>query len=377
MGYNARIMRVLMVSKALVVGAYQRKAEEIARLGVELTVLAPPAWHDRRGRQEANPVHTQGYTYRTVPIRFNGNFHLHHYPTLARELDTLRPDVLHMDEEPYNLATWLALRAAAARRIPATFFTWQNLDRRYPFPFSRFEQDNYRRAPMAIAGNQDAGRVLRAKGYSGTVVVIPQFGVDPTIFTPADASAGMPNQPFRIGYAGGLLPEKGLDDLLRACAALDGAWELTLAGEGEAQPALAVLAAELGIADRVHFAGRVDSTSMPSIYQSFDAVVLPSHTTPSWKEQFGRVLVEAMACQVPVVGSDSGEIPHVIGDAGLIFPEGDVAALARHLRALMDDPALRQRLGAAGRRRVLARFTMARIAAETVDVYAALAGQRA
>ncbi|MCB0023861.1 MAG: glycosyltransferase, partial [Caldilinea sp.] len=130
--------------------------------------------------------HTQGYTYRTVPIRFNGNFHLHYYPTLARELDALRPDVLHMDEEPYNLATWLALRAAAARRVPATFFTWQNLDRRYPFPFSRFEQDNYRRAPVAIAGNQDAAGVLRAKGYAGTIAVIPQFGVDPAIFTPAD-----------------------------------------------------------------------------------------------------------------------------------------------------------------------------------------------
>ena len=376
MGYNAPIMRVLMVSKALVVGAYQRKAEEIARLGVELTVLVPPAWHDRRGRQEAKPVHTQGYTYRTVPIRFNGNFHLHYYPTLARELDALRPDVLHMDEEPYNLATWLALRAAAARRVPATFFTWQNLDRRYPFPFSRFEQDNYRRAPIAIAGNQDAAGVLRAKGYAGTIAVIPQFGVDPAIFTPADTEPGSPSS-FRIGYAGGLLPEKGLDDLLRACATLDGAWELTLAGEGEAQPALAALTGELGIGDRVRFAGRAESTVMPAFYRSLDAVVLPSRTTPGWKEQFGRVLVEAMACRVPVVGSDSGEIPHVIGDAGLIFPEGDVATLARHLRALMDDPSLRQRLGAAGRQRVLARFTMARIAAETVAVYATLAGERA
>jgi len=375
MGYNAPIMRVLMVSKALVVGAYQRKAEEIARLGVDLTVLVPPAWHDRRGRQVAKPVHTQGYTYRTAPIRFNGNFHLHYYPTLARELDALRPDVLHMDEEPYNLATWLALRAAAARRVPATFFTWQNLDRRYPFPFARFEQDNYRRAPIAIAGNQDAAGVLRAKGYAGMIAVIPQFGVDPAIFTPADTETGSPSS-FRIGYAGGLLPEKGLDDLLRACATLDGALVLTLAGEGEAQPALAALAAELGIGDRVRFAGRAESTAMPAFYRSLDAVVLPSRTTPGWKEQFGRVLVEAMACRVPVVGSDSGEIPHVIGDAGLIFPEGDVAALALHLRALMDDPSLRQRLGQAGRQRVLARFTMARIAAETVAVYATLAGQR-
>jgi len=367
-------MHVLMVSKALVVGAYQRKAEEIARLGIQLTVLTPPTWHDRRGRQIARPVHTEGYIYRTIPVRFNGNFHLHYYPTLARELDTLRPDVLHMDEEPYNLATWLALRAAAGRRIPATFFTWQNLNRRYPLPFARFEQDNYRRTPIAIAGNEDACCVLRAKGYSGTIAVIPQFGVDPTIFGPADTCVGTASQPlFRVGYAGGFLAEKGLDDLLRACAALDGAWALTLAGEGEAQPALAALAAELGIAGRVCFAGRVESTSMPAVYRSCDAIVLPSRTMPSWKEQFGRVLIEAMACQVPVVGSDSGEIPNVIGDAGLIFPEGDVAALTRQLRTLMDDRTLRQQLGAAGRQRVLTRFTMARIAAESVAVYTTLA----
>lgn len=370
-------MRVLMVSKALVVGAYQRKAEEIARLGVELTVLVPPSWRDRRGVQRAAPVHTQGYTYRTTPIRFNGNFHLHYYPDLARHLDAVQPDVFHMDEEPYNLATWLALRAAARRQLPATFFTWQNLDRRYPLPFSRFERDNYRRTPIAIAGNRAAGDVLRAKGYAGEIAVIPQFGVDPDLYSPGEAVPPRATQPFRIGYAGGLLPEKGLDDLLAACATLAGAWELTLVGEGEAQPHLAGRADELGIAGRVRFAGRVDSTAMPAIYRALDAVALPSHTTPTWKEQFGRVLVEAMACEVPVVGSDSGEIPNVIGDAGLIFPEGDVAALAHQLRTLMRDAALRQRLGAAGRQRVLAKYTMARIAAETVAVYTALAGRRA
>ncbi len=168
-----------MVSKALVVGAYQRKAEELARLGVELTVLIPPAWGDRRGRQDAERLHTAGYDLRVIPLRLNGNFHLHYYPTLARELAALRPDVLHMDEEPYNLATWLALRAAGQIGARATFFTWQNLYRRYPPPFAAMEQANYAAAPIVIAGNQDAAEVLRRKGYEGEIVVIPQFGVDP------------------------------------------------------------------------------------------------------------------------------------------------------------------------------------------------------
>ena len=178
-------MRVVMVSKALVVGAYQRKAEELARLGVQLTVLIPPAWNDRRGRQTAERVHTEGYDLRVIPLRLNGNYHLHHYPTLGRELAALRPDVLHMDEEPYNLATYLALRAAAKLGIASVFFTWQNLHRRYPPPFAQMEQANYRRAGAAIAGNQDAAAVLRGKGYAGPIAVIPQFGVDPYLFAPA------------------------------------------------------------------------------------------------------------------------------------------------------------------------------------------------
>ena len=184
-----------------------------------------------------------------IPIRCNGNFHLHYYPTLGRELAALRPDVLHMDEEPYNLATYLALRAAARLDIKATFFTWQNLYRRYPPPFGWLEQASYRRASVAIAGSQDAATVLQRKGYRGEIVVIPQFGVEPAFFCPPSRPADdTQDSPFHIGYAGGLLPEKGLDLLLRACAGLAGEWRLTLVGGGEAEAGLTALAAELGIA---------------------------------------------------------------------------------------------------------------------------------
>ena len=175
----------------------------------------------------------------------------------------------------------------------------------------------------------------------------------------------MTSSPLSIGYAGGLVPEKGVDLLLRACAGLTGDWRLTLAGEGESRAELERLAAALRIADRVHFAGRIASGAMPAFYQGLDVLVLPSRTRPNWKEQFGRVLVEAMACGVVVVGSDCGEIPQVIGDAGLIFPEEDVDALRARLQHLIDDLPARERLAAAGRARVLAHFTMQQIRAQT------------
>jgi glycosyltransferase involved in cell wall biosynthesis len=100
-----------------------------------------------------------------------------------------------------------------------------------------------------------------------------------------------------------------------------------------------------------------------------DILVLPSRTFPNWSEQFGRVLVEAMACGVCVVGSDAGEIPHVIGDAGLIFPEDNLERLRKHLQDLIDNAEGRQVFGDKGRRRVMERYTQSHIAQATLKVY--------
>ena len=372
-------MRVLMVSKACVVGQYQLKLEELARQpDMELTVVVPPFWRDERGTLTLERAHTHGYTLRVEPLRFNGQFHLHFYPTISRVVREVRPDLIHIDEEPYNLASFLLVRAARPVAAKALFFTWQNILRRYPVPFSWMESYVLRQTDFAIAGNTEAGDVLRAKGYAGKLAVIPQFGVDPKVFYPADRPAPqLPNHsttlPVRIGYSGGrLVREKGIDILLRAVAGLEGKWELRILGSGPDKTRLQALARQLGIDSRVHFDPPIPSTQVSDFLRQLDLAVLPSITRPNWKEQFGRALIEAMACEVAVIGSNSGEIPNVIGDAGLIFPEGNVGALRAQIETLQRDPAIRRELGARGRTRVLGHYTQARVAAETYAVYRAI-----
>ena len=359
-------MRVLMLSKACIVGIYQPKLEAIARRGVDLKVLTPPSWRDERGIQPLERRYTAGYELSAIPIRFNGSFHLHHYPTLAREIAAFQPEILHIDEEPYNLATWQALYLARRADAKALFFTWQNILRRYPPPFSWGESWVLRKSDYALAGTDDAADALRHKGYRGPLATIPQFGTDEGIFQPA---ASRPERPFTIGFVGRIVPEKGVAILLRAAAELEGDWRLRLVGGGPAVEETRNLAASLGIGDRLSFVGQLPSADLPAEYHKLDVLVLPSLTRRNWKEQFGRVLVEAMASGLPAIGSDSGAIPSVLGTAGVIVPEGDAAALARALRDLRDQPARRDELIKKGRARFLAHFTQERVAAATVDVY--------
>ncbi len=369
-------MRVLMISKACLVGIYQRKLEEIARFSdIELMVVVPPSWRDGSRLVTLERAHTTGYKLAVEPIILNGNFHLHFYPRLGHRMHAFAPDVVHIDEEPYNFATFHALRLARRARAPALWFTWQNLNRRYPLPFRLIERYNLRHAAYAIAGSTGAAAVWREKGYTGPLAIIPQFGVDPDIFIPRPDGGGT-TRGFLIGYVGRLVPEKGVDLLLEAVAGVNAACRLVIVGAGPECPRLERLAHHLGVADRVLFKGGLPSLQMPAFYQKLDALVLPSRSRPNWVEQFGRVLIEAMACGVPVIGSDSGEIPNVVGDAGLIFPEGDAGALQECLMRLMCDPDLWADLARRGRERVLTHFTQAQVAAQTVTVYRQMAGDK-
>ncbi|MEO6062965.1 MAG: glycosyltransferase family 4 protein [Thermoflexales bacterium] len=365
-------MRVVMVSKAFVVDAYQRKCELMAELDpdLELTLVTPPSWRWGARVSTFKPAHVRGYAVVVAPIALNGNFHLHWYRGLGGLIRRLRPDIAHIDEEPYNLATWLAFRAARSAGARPLFFTWQNLARTYPPPFRWFEQSVMTKARWALAGNAAAAAVIGAKGYRGPTTVVPQFGVDEELYRP---QAGRDSGRFVAGYAGRLDPEKSVDTLIEACAPLTDV-EVRIAGAGPEQARLIALAERLGMATRTHFLGSLETLAMVAFYQGLNVLVLPSRSRPNWVEQFGRVLIEAMACGVPVLGSRTGEIPNVIGDAGALFPEGDVGALSDGLRKLMTSPDAARAIGLRGRDRAVARFSMRRIALETNQVYRAMLG---
>ena len=366
-------MRVLYVSKASRVATHRDKLTALAGR-VELTLAVPDRWGGAPYENGERPP----YPVVHLPGVLHGRNHLHLYRELGSVLVPGAFDLVHVDEEPFSLVTAQVVRRAWALGVPSLFFAWQNLDKRLPPPFGAVRRFVFRRVAGGVAGTEGAADVLRRGGFRGRLAVIPQMGVDPERFRPdgvcrarCRAELGLSGEDFVVGFVGRLVREKGVDLLLEAVARLPHT-RLLLVGGGPERDALARRAADLGVGERVRFVGEVPSPDVPGWMAAMDCLTLPSRTGAGWMEQFGRVLVEAMACSLPVVGSASGEIPRVIGDAGLVVPEDDAGALAGALGALQSTPGLRAELGRRGRARVLRTFTQGRVAADTVVFYRAL-----
>ncbi len=364
-------VRVLTISKPYVAAAYRHKLALLARdPRFTIGLICPPAWGSQRFEPDAAPP---SYWLQQVPIVLNGRNHFHAYRGLAAAMRAFRPDVVNIEEEHYSLVTWQAFRLARQLGAAPLFYTWQNIGKTYPPPFAWIERRVFREAAAAVCGNHEAAEVLRNKGYRGIIDEIPQMGVNIDLFAPtetsdaarrqAKADVGLSPDHFWIAFLGRLVEEKGVQHLLTALAQLPAAARVVLLGSGPYRAALESQAAALGLGERLHCIATVPSAAVPRYLQAADVLCLPSLTRANWKEQFGRVLVEAMAAEAVVVGSSSGEIPHVIADAGLIFPEGNADALAAAIGQLLASPDLMTTLRRRGAARVRAHYTNELIAA--------------
>lgn len=284
----------------------------------------------------------------------------------------IRPNIFHIEEEHYSFVTYQAIRLTKRYNIKCLFVSWQNIYKKYPFPFSCIERYNLENADYAIVGNKEVKDILLRKGFNNERISIIPLGTNPLLFRRIESSklkSGLRLEAFTIGYLGRFVKEKGVIDLLKAVSQLKCNFNLLMIGNGRLRYKIKAEGRRLGILERIRILNSFPSSQVPYYINCMDCLVLPSRTTKKWKEQFGRVLIEAMSCEVPVVGSDSGEIPNVIGDSGLVFKEGDINDLYSKLKLLINNVELRMKLANKGRKRVLNNFTQEKVARETYKVY--------
>ena len=255
----------------------------------------------------------------------------------------------------------------------------------------RYVQD---RAAGFIARTHQIKGAIEAEGIAPERIAVVYNGVDSELFAPAARSPelmrrfGLEDDDFVMLFAGKLVWEKGVNDLLRALAGVVRRAEargdegearrlkFVILGEGKEERRLRRLAAELGVADRVVFAGTVPFGQMPAVHNLADVAVVASKPYPLGQEQEARVVREMMACARPMVATACGGNHELVGDAGLIVPPADHVAMIAALERLLDAPDERARLGAAARERALAEFDAPVVAARRRAVYeSALAGR--
>lgn len=381
---QSRPVRVLLISHTCQSRTEgQPKAEQLARFeDLELRVLVPDRWkHYGKWRAPDVPPgngREAGYAYQVSRVRWPwagpAQFYLHYYPDLAATLEEFRPDVIDLWEEPWALVSAHACRLRN-RLLPGTRViseTEQNIDKRLPPPFEQLRRYTLRNADFAVCRSAEAMEVLRNKGFTGPAEVVPN-GVDAELFRPMDRVACRRalqlDDGFWAGYVGRLVEQKGLTDLVDALPRCPPDVRVLFVGAGPLRPDLEARARQLGVADRVRMMEGRPLADLPQVMNALDVFVLPSRTTPSWKEQFGRVIIEANACGVPVIGTRSGAISDVIGEAGIVVPERSPDALADALMQLREDLGRAGKMGERGRWQVETLYTWQRVAARMYSIY--------
>jgi glycosyltransferase involved in cell wall biosynthesis len=384
-------MRILVVSHTYIVDLNCAKLKKLTELepNIEVIVVVPKRW--RPGGVQNKIIKTQEKNedrFRVVPI---SNFSNNNQGLLFFSIDLVgllaqfKPHIIQVEQgaKALSYAQLIALNNVFNLKAKNVFFTWWNLPYKNKFPISYLEKYNLRNTQGLIAGNRDGADILKEHGYKGKIKVMPQLGVDEQLFSPRTqpelaVKLGIKADEFVVGFVGRFVPEKGILTLIEALAGLtELSWQLLLLGRGILQEKINQISIEAGIERRLIMVESVPHHEVPRYINLMNTLVLPSETTyqfktltaVGWKEQFGHVLIEAMACRVPVIGSDSGEIPNVIGDAGLVFPEGDAEALRNCLQQLMERPELAQQLAQKGYERTMEKYTNQALAKQQLEFY--------
>lgn len=380
--------RVAFIGHSYVESAARQKLAYLAK-DVNLRLITPSYYPTPFGKYEADSRFNPEVPVDSFPIRF-----VNVSPTSTRWILESRdlgfrefqPDIIHVENEQHS---WIVCQAILYRKLYAPkakliVFTWDNIAPEELTLKSRMLEHlaafNRRSMDFIICGNRAGQEILAARGMSRSRLdVIPQTGVDAKMFyqLPEDRRFAIRHEleiapeDFAIGFIGRFVEEKGILDLVEAAGELNGRSKrppvLVFMGQGMLEERIRERCAQLRT--KLRIVPPRKNHEVVEIMNGLDVLVLPSQSRPFWKEQFGRVLIEAMACGVPVIGSDSGEIPNVIGEAGQVFHEGDREALEHCLRRYSDDDDQRRATGRCGQNRVLKNYTNEIIAQRTLAIY--------
>jgi L-malate glycosyltransferase len=380
-------MKLMVVGHAFLLAYAQKKFIAMKQLDPELQIrLVIPNQIQDRFRTERAEVHPSFAAHEVVSLdtrlaKIQGHMTYIHNPVqLARVVRDFQPDVIHIDEEPQALITveTIAIQRRVAKESGITLFTWDNLLRHRRFPMGTIKSGLRRyslaRTSAVICGNRRAAEIVRDEHlFGGDIETLPQFGLDTDEHRPGDEvelrrSLGLDGG-IVIGHAGRLVPEKGVLLLLEALTRLEKfPWKLLMVGGGALEREIREQWMQK-FPNRIVLVPTVRYDQVAKYLRCMDIFVLASYATPTWQEQFGLSLAQAMLLGIAAIGSTSGAIPEVLASTGLLFGEKNVEALTRALETLLTSEATRRAIGDAERQLALQRYTTETVAESYLKVF--------
>ncbi|MBE9065703.1 glycosyltransferase [Leptolyngbya cf. ectocarpi LEGE 11479] len=372
---KSRKLRVLIVGHTYIVGVNQGKLEAIANAGAEVGLLVPQHWQALQWKKRFT-VETPYPQIKVYPVStwFEGQAGAYVYPpsAIVKTIADFRPDIIQIEEEVFSLTAFEVSLLAWRFKIPVVLFSWENMDRRLSAPRRWLRQFVFNRTRCIISGNHEGADIIKQWGYTKPVEIMPQLGVDLDLFSPRLRQHRSRTDSLRIGFVGRIAHQKGIDTLIETAYLLkqqDHRFHLQICGSGVDVDTFQTLARDYNLEDHVTWRGGVSHDEVPQEIAKMDVLVLPSRTVSTWKEQFGHVLIEAMAMGIPVVGSTCGEIPNVIGKSALVFPEGDAHALTKILARFIQDRDWWQQMSQYSLKRIDQHYSHQRIAERSIGLW--------
>src|ERR1051326_8858530 len=290
-------MRVLRIAHASLTPALRSRERSLVReySDIDLEVVTTSRWRE----VDVEAVGDDLFPVIKARPCFSRHIQLFAYeprPIIAA-LQRHRPDLIELNHEPYSIACAevLTLCSWYAPKPQIVIQTCQNIFHRYPPPFNWLERRALRRIAAAHVCSETVREVLQAKGFKKPIAIVP-FGVDIEAFSRGQRLSREVKATPTIGFVGRMLPGKGLNVLADSLMQLASEpWNVLLVGDGPERKMFESKLGAGGLLKRAHFAGAISYEQVPHLYQQMDLLVVPTQTTDRVREQFGRVLVEAMA----------------------------------------------------------------------------------
>ena len=346
-------MKVLYVWHGAVEKEYRKIFSEFVKRGVNLVVITANRWFEAAKFQSFEFCETDK-DYEIYPLatvftnHIRAFFYLNNFK-IIKILLRHKPDIIYIKEEPYSTASFMliVLTKMFSPKSKIMIESDENIFKSHPFPFNVFEKFSLNNIDALCVVPTEGIELYRRKGFKGEIFKVSYFvDVDKFFRVPKEEVVKkIPELSFdglKIGFVGRISEEKGIDTVIEAIKYLKdkGKDKIRFFVVGKEEPEyfsfLKSKIEEYSLEDNVKFLGHFGYDELLYFYNGIDCLVLPSRTKSWLKEQFGRVIVESMACGTPVIGSDSGEIPIVIDNPELTFKEDDYISLANILEKFYD-----------------------------------------